>query len=209
MRSHLLLTSLAVATLVAGVFAGSPPTEPSSVPATTSAGVTSINLETDSVQSLQTELGLLKSELAVTENGERTPTHAELLKGLHARIALIENALAIRKAPNKVPAAARLIIKDADPKVAAAVTLAKVDLSVVLAGPLAETTAILTFKNSTNRILEGELEFPLPEGAAVTGYGLDINGVMVDGVAVEKERARQIFESEERRGFARRVLHCG
>ena len=45
-------------------------------------------------------------------------------------------------------------------------------------------------------MLGGNLVFPLPEGATVTGYGLDINGQIVDGVAVEKERARIIYESE-------------
>ena len=107
------------------------------------------------------------------------------------------------------PAAHRgpqLIIKDADPKAPAPVTLAKADITVAIAGPLAQTTTILTFHNSTARVLEGELEFPLPENAAVTGYGLDVNGVLVDGVPVEKQRARQIFESEVRKGVDPGIL---
>ena len=66
----------------------------------------------------------------------------------------------------------------------------------VVLGSLAEATINLTFANTENRVLGGELVFPLPEGATVTGYGLEINGVMVDGVAVEKQQARVIYEKE-------------
>lgn len=60
-----------------------------------------------------------------------------------------------------------------------------------------ETTIV--FHNPNARILEGELVFPLPDGAAVCGYALDIGGVLVDGVVVTKERARVAFETETRR----------
>lgn len=60
-----------------------------------------------------------------------------------------------------------------------------------------ETTMV--FHNPNSRILEGELVFPLPDGAAVCGYALDINGALVDGVIVTKEKARVAFETETRR----------
>ncbi len=60
-----------------------------------------------------------------------------------------------------------------------------------------ETT--LVFHNPNGRILEGELVFPLPDGAAVCGYALDIDGRLVDGVVVPKEKARVAFETETRR----------
>ena len=60
-----------------------------------------------------------------------------------------------------------------------------------------ETT--LVFHNPNARDLEGELVFPLPDGAAVCGYALDIGGALVDGVVVTKERARVAFETETRR----------
>jgi Ca-activated chloride channel homolog len=60
-----------------------------------------------------------------------------------------------------------------------------------------ETT--LVFHNPNARELEGELVFPLPDGAAVCGYALDIGGALVDGVIVTKERARVAFETETRR----------
>lgn len=56
------------------------------------------------------------------------------------------------------------------------------------------------FKNPNARVMEGELEFPLPDGASVSGYAIDVNGAMVDGVVVMKEKARVVFETEARRG---------
>ena len=66
---------------------------------------------------------------------------------------------------------------------------------VVINGHLAGTELTLTFQNSSKKDLEGTFYFPLPENSTITGYALDINGKMVDGVAVEKERGRQVFES--------------
>lgn len=79
--------------------------------------------------------------------------------------------------------------------------LAKARYEVVISGFMARTTATLTFRNPQARVLEGELVFPLPEGAAISGYALDIGGELVEGVVVEKERARISFEQEVRRGI--------
>ena len=59
----------------------------------------------------------------------------------------------------------------------------------------------VTFTNPNSRVFEGELEFPVPEGATVCGYELEINGEMVPGVVVGKEEARATFENEKRRGI--------
>ncbi len=61
-----------------------------------------------------------------------------------------------------------------------------------------ETT--ITFTNPNGRAFEGELEFPLPDGATVCGYRLEVNGSMVPGVVVPKEEARVAFENEKRKG---------
>jgi len=78
--------------------------------------------------------------------------------------------------------------------------LSQAQIDVQINGPLSQTTMVLTFKNDQPRVLEGEINFPLPEGATVSGYGLDVNGVLVDGVPVSKEKARVTFEKEVRRG---------
>jgi tetratricopeptide (TPR) repeat protein len=79
--------------------------------------------------------------------------------------------------------------------------LAAVRTEVRIFGSAAETTTTMTFANSTARVLEGDLYFPLPEGATISGYALDINGVMIDGVAVEKNEARQVYEAVVRQGI--------
>ena len=59
-----------------------------------------------------------------------------------------------------------------------------VDVNVVIRGLLAETTMTMVFRNPHNRVLAGELVFPLPAGATVSGYGLDVGGQLVEGVVV-------------------------
>ena len=75
------------------------------------------------------------------------------------------------------------------------------ELSVAAAvrGLYATVDTTLVFLNPNPRLLEGDLVFPLPDGAAVCGYALDVNGVLVDGVVVKKEKARVAFEAETRR----------
>ena len=77
--------------------------------------------------------------------------------------------------------------------------LKEMSVSSRIVGLQAEVTTALTFYNPNPRQLEGELSFPLPDGALVTGYALDIGGKMVDGVVVKKEKARVAFETEARR----------
>lgn len=57
----------------------------------------------------------------------------------------------------------------------------------------------LTFTNPNARVMSGELEFPIPDGAFVCGYALEINGDMIPGVICEKEKARVAFENEKRK----------
>jgi Ca-activated chloride channel family protein len=79
--------------------------------------------------------------------------------------------------------------------------LSAVDTKVRIVGRVAETSTTMTFTNSHNRVLEGELYFPLPQGSTVSGYALDIKGKMIDGVAIEKHRGREIFEKIVRQGI--------
>ncbi len=54
-----------------------------------------------------------------------------------------------------------------------------------------------TFTNPNSRQMSCDFEFPVPEGATVCGHSLEIDGVMVPGVVVEKEKARVAFEAEK------------
>ncbi|MDD3149112.1 MAG: VIT domain-containing protein, partial [Candidatus Riflebacteria bacterium] len=102
--------------------------------------------------------------------------------------------LAVSMVQAQVPA---MTVKRAGEK---PVILAGLDARVRIFGHLAETSMTMKFFNPNSRVLEGELEFPLPEGAVVSGYALDIDGELVEGVAVEKQKAREVLETEIRRG---------
>ncbi|MBS7230286.1 DUF2135 domain-containing protein [Flavobacterium psychroterrae] len=81
------------------------------------------------------------------------------------------------------------------------VILQEAKIETRILGNLATTTAIYTFYNPDNRILEGKLTIPLPEGVSISGYALDINGKLRDAVPVPKERAKEVFESLEKRNI--------
>lgn len=44
------------------------------------------------------------------------------------------------------------------------------EVSVEVTGLDTETSTLITFANPSGRVLEGELEFPLPDDATVTGW---------------------------------------
>ena len=67
-------------------------------------------------------------------------------------------------------------------------------------GLFATVSTTITFGNPNARIFEGELEFPLPDGASVCGYALDVNGHLRNGVVVKKDEARIAFEAEVKAG---------
>lgn len=89
----------------------------------------------------------------------------------------------------------------AQPGITEEMTLAALDIDVKVSGFLADTSMTMTFANPNDRVLSGDLYFPLPEGATVSGYALDINGQMIDGVVVGKEEGRQVFEKIVRQGL--------
>ena len=82
---------------------------------------------------------------------------------------------------------------------ATAMRIQKMAVEARVRGLHATVTTTLVFHNPNQRELEGDLVFPLPDGAAVSGYALDIHGALVDGVVVKKEKARVAFETETRR----------
>ena len=78
-------------------------------------------------------------------------------------------------------------------------TLASSDTKIV--GAFSVTTMNLIVSNESSRILEGELEFPLDEGESVISYAIDVNGKLRQGVVVEKDKGRQVFEAVVRQGI--------
>lgn len=80
------------------------------------------------------------------------------------------------------------------------IQLTELTVEAEITGMYAQTTQTMVFFNPNSRPLEGSLTFPMPEGAVVCGYALDVEGRMVDGVVVPKEEARRILEAEIRLG---------
>jgi len=78
--------------------------------------------------------------------------------------------------------------------------LREMEVRARMVGLHVEVLTTMSFYNPNQRLLEGELQFPLPDGAVVTGYALDVNGQMVDAAVVKKEKARVAFETEVRAG---------
>ena len=84
---------------------------------------------------------------------------------------------------------------------AQAIRLAHAGVDVFVDGSLAHTVVDLTLVNPNQRVLEGELQFPLHAGQTVAGFALDMaDGSMRAAVPVPKARGREVFEAIVRRG---------
>jgi TonB-dependent SusC/RagA subfamily outer membrane receptor len=79
------------------------------------------------------------------------------------------------------------------------VKLQQLKIDVAIYGNISRTTWQMTFYNSTSRILEGTLVFPLKDGVSVSRYSLDINGKMREAVPVDRGQGTAVFEAVERR----------
>ncbi|HEY5311135.1 MAG TPA: VIT and VWA domain-containing protein, partial [Pirellulales bacterium] len=68
-------------------------------------------------------------------------------------------------------------------------------VSVDIRDQLARTVVEESFVNHTDQSLEGVFTFPLPADASISGFGMWIGDELVEADVVEKERAREIFET--------------
>ncbi len=71
----------------------------------------------------------------------------------------------------------------------------KLDVDVVIENGVARTTIDQTFYNPTYRTLEGVYSFPLPSGAAISRLAMYVDGTLMEGGIVERQRGREIYES--------------
>ena len=72
------------------------------------------------------------------------------------------------------------------------------DVRVTINNGVAVTQVEQVFRNTEDRTLEALYTFPVPKGASVANFSMWINGAEMVGEVVEKERARQIYESYKR-----------
>jgi Ca-activated chloride channel family protein len=69
------------------------------------------------------------------------------------------------------------------------------DVRVTINNGIAVTEVEQIFLNTENRVVEALYTFPVPRGASVSNFSMWINGKEMIGEVVEKQRARQIYES--------------
>lgn len=68
-------------------------------------------------------------------------------------------------------------------------------VSVEIRDQIARTTIEETFVNHTAARLEGVFHFPLPQDASISGFGMWIGNELIEADVVEKQRAREIYET--------------
>lgn len=68
-------------------------------------------------------------------------------------------------------------------------------VSVEVRDQIARTTIEESFVNHTAARLEGVFHFPLPQDASISGFGMWIGNDLVEADVVEKQRAREIYET--------------
>ncbi len=61
-------------------------------------------------------------------------------------------------------------------------------------GVVAKTHLTQTFQNTTNNRIEGTYVFPLPEGAAVSGFAMMVNGKRIEAEILNGDKAREIYQ---------------
>ena len=83
----------------------------------------------------------------------------------------------------------------------AEIVLESMNVHVRIIGNIATTVTEMTFYNPNDRVLEGELNFPLAENQRVYRFALDFNGMLREGVAVEKNLGRRAFEGVVRQNI--------
>jgi hypothetical protein len=82
-----------------------------------------------------------------------------------------------------------------------ALKIATMDVAVRIHGGIAETVVTARFDNPGEQQLEGSFTLAMPTGSVVTGYALDIEGRMIDGVLVDQLKARRTYQTQVRRGI--------
>lgn len=81
------------------------------------------------------------------------------------------------------------------------IRISSLHAKVNITGRIAETTLEITFRNTSSRVMEAMLDLPLPEGASISRYALEVNGRMREGVIVDKQLGRVAFDNTIRQNI--------
>jgi hypothetical protein len=72
--------------------------------------------------------------------------------------------------------------------------LQRLSVAAITTGDVTEMTIEHEFMNDSDERLEGTFRFPLPDGAMLTGLAMEIDGKLMDGELVERDKARKAYE---------------
>ena len=72
--------------------------------------------------------------------------------------------------------------------------LQRLSVAAITTGDVTEMTIEHEFMNESDERLEGTFRFPLPDGAMLTGLAMEIDGKLMDGELVERDKARKAYE---------------
>lgn len=76
--------------------------------------------------------------------------------------------------------------------------IGKLDIFVQIHGGIADTILTARFANPGEETLEADFGLALPAGSVVTGYALDIEGEMIEGVLLDQRQARRAYQDRVR-----------
>ncbi len=80
--------------------------------------------------------------------------------------------------------------------------IGRLELDVDIVGGAVQTRAVAAFENPDMRdAVEGDFTLELPFASVVTGYALDVEGKMVDGVLVGQHKGTKAYQAKVRRGL--------
>lgn len=86
------------------------------------------------------------------------------------------------------------------------VILQKLQIETKIAGRISTNIVTMVLRNNSARLREGRITFPLPEGVNASGYALDISGKLRNAVPVEKEKAKEVYETIKKRNVDPGIL---
>lgn len=132
-----------------------------------------------------------------TDSGEQIVTgdviaDAVEIRPTGARPALADWSLAL-VAPETAEGVGRMEARVSKEKMED-LALRSVAVDVKTAGDLAITEVTHIFHNASDERREGTFRFPVPDGAMLTGLAMEIEGKMMEGEVVEREKARAVYE---------------
>lgn len=108
---------------------------------------------------------------------------------------LLATACMLLSTPNRADAAGLLI---ADGGFGGVLEIVEHDVKVTINNGIAITEITQIFQNMEKRQVEALYTFPIPKGASVSNFSMWINGKEMIGEVLEKEKAREIYNSYKR-----------